>query len=375
MDPSAATMLFPTTTATTTLLVLLLLCASSCLSVVEAGECGQGGAGHRVVGGSEAMPNNWPWQVSLSRNGWHTCGGTIIAPSWILSAAHCFQGKFAEKEPWLVSAGEHDLNAKSGLEVRRKVARIIVHPGFQGVSKGNDVALVKLDAPLKYGKGVAPACMPKANTDWDRKQRNCMLTGWGLTMGEQNKNKLQQVGGPIVDQRECGRVWLDQLKDSMICFGTGLKGGCRGDSGGPLVCYEEGKWTHVGIVSFGNGKCKVDGFPTIFTRVSSFKTWIDKVIDVYGGPDGSGPEPEPPKGVIGPNCVSSKGCSFFAKNGCKGNGWLLTSCPKDCGICLPCGDKDVDCGERAAKGDCHSTSEKTQAYMYLNCNHSCKLCQ
>ena len=43
--------------------------------------------------------------------------------------------------------------------------------------------------------GVSPACMPKANTDWDRKQRNCMLTGWGLTMGEQNKNKLQQASG------------------------------------------------------------------------------------------------------------------------------------------------------------------------------------
>jgi len=349
--------------------ILFFLSSSSAL------ECGQGGKGHYVVGGKEALPNNWPWQVSLSNRGWHMCGGTIIAPSWILTAAHCFTGRLANKEPWLVSAAEHDLNAKSGIEVHRKVSRIIKHAGFRGVNHGNDVALLKLDSPLKYGKGVAPACLAEANSDWDRKQRNCMLTGWGLTKGEQNKNQLQEVGGPIVDQRTCGNVWTEQLKDSMICFGTGLKGGCQGDSGGPLVCYDDGKWSHVGIVSFGNGKCKADGFPTVFTRVSSFRGWISKVIEVYGGPDGSGPEPEPPKGVIGPKCVSAKGCGFFAKNGCKSNGWLLTTCPKDCKICLPCGDKDINCRDLAAKGDCESTSEKTQAYMYQNCNHSCKLCQ
>lgn len=241
-------------------------------------DCGRSYYGNRVVGGREATPNSWPWQVSLQVRGSHMCGGSIVAPGWILSAGHCFLN-YKYPSQWRVVAGEHDLRRNSGREQVRNVKQIIRHPGYRGGIRPYDMVLMKLDSDLVYNQAVQPVCLPAQGISDDLTSRNCMLTGWGRTVGPQDSTKLQQVGGPIVSHSSCRRVWGRQIVDQQICFGTGLQGGCQGDSGGPLVCRgNTGQWFQVGVVSWGNVKCKVRGSPTVFTRVSSMASWISKYI-------------------------------------------------------------------------------------------------
>jgi len=256
--------------------------------------CGIGG-NHRIIGGITSIPNNWPWQVSLQLLDFtsdlfgfeelyvHTCGGSIVSPKYILTASHCFAHSFTKShvaEKWRVVAGEHDLNRDSGLEQTRKVVRIIKYPGYHGVPGPYDITLLELDAPLKYGRGVSPICLPDQDTDTDLHQRNCMLTGWGLTKDKRrDATRLQQVGGPIVNETTCRKAWKSYLLDSNLCFGNGEKGGCMGDSGGPLVCREGRRWFQLGVVSWGSSQCTKVGYPSVFTRTSKYVDWIKSITE------------------------------------------------------------------------------------------------
>lgn len=86
--------------------------------------------GSRVVGGEDAVAHSWPWQVSLqySRNGdWsHTCGGTLIAPSWVLTAAHCYSSSLTYR----VVLGEYDLTVEDDGAVVAEVEDFIVHENW-----------------------------------------------------------------------------------------------------------------------------------------------------------------------------------------------------------------------------------------------------
>ncbi len=105
--------------------------------------------------------------------------------------------------------------------------------------------------------------------------------GWGLTEGGGNvADILQQAMLPVQNPDTCSNVNspLGPVDEAtMICGGSGQAnqaGGCQGDSGGPYVCEESGKWVLRGAVSWGHGMCITEHF-TVFSRVSSFRNWID----------------------------------------------------------------------------------------------------
>ncbi|XP_030319521.1 chymotrypsin-C isoform X1 [Calypte anna] len=268
---------------------MAIMLGAVCLTVLlgYASGCGQPAVppllDTRVVGGEDARAHSWPWQISLqyNRSGeWrHTCGGTLIASSWVLTAAHCI----SFSQTYRVVLGKQDLSVEDepgSLAVG--VEKLIVHEKWNSFLILNDIALIKLDQEVKETETIQPACLPPAGLTLENNYP-CYVTGWGrLQTNGPLPDILQQALLPVVDHQTCSKRdwWGSTVKTTMVCAGgDGIVSGCNGDSGGPLNCQREGLWEVDGIVSFGSGwSCNLAKKPTVFTRVSAYIDWINQKI-------------------------------------------------------------------------------------------------
>ena len=216
----------------------------------------------RIVGGSEAKPNSWPWQVDLLRvvNGSanHYCGGSLIDRKWVVTSAHCF-GRYNKTSDWEIRLGEHNETKQEGYEQIISAEKILIHPDF--VSPTNmtgdyDIALIKLVRPALFYKRVHGVCLPTNETIFTVGQ-SCYATGWGRTSENSTYSKvLREVQVPLVDHKVCNASYGGIIHSRYFCAGV-PEGGidtCGGDSGGPLVCpNKEGAFVLMGIVTWGHG--------------------------------------------------------------------------------------------------------------------------
>uniref|UniRef100_A0A3Q3W973 Peptidase S1 domain-containing protein n=1 Tax=Mola mola TaxID=94237 RepID=A0A3Q3W973_MOLML len=231
----------------------------------------------RVVGGNNAAPNTWKWQIDSYGDGYyyHICGGSIIDGSHIMTAAHCILSVYR------VVAGEYNLDEYEGSEQLIDVERITVHPDWTGdLGNGNDIAILKL-AQYVYDNGyVAIANLP-APEQMLPDGFSCYITGWGYMDCEKRLMHIQKALIPVVEHSICSQPewWGEIALKSMVCAGgDGVVSGCQGDSGGPLNCFTDGDWRVHGVVSYGpSGFCNQWRKPTVFTRVSYFLDWIYSV--------------------------------------------------------------------------------------------------
>ncbi|XP_036901066.1 chymotrypsin-C isoform X2 [Sturnira hondurensis] len=264
-----------------TVLAVLLACASSCgvptfLPNLAA----------RVVGGDNARPHSWPWQISLQylRNDtWrHTCGGTLIASNYVLTAAHCISNAWTYR----VGLGKNNLtldDEEGSLYVG--VDTIFVHEKWNSFLVRNDIALIKLAEPVELSDTIQVACLPKEGSVMSQNYP-CYVTGWGrLSTNGPIAEELQQGLQPVVDHATCTQKdwWSVLVKDTMVCAGgDGITSACKGDSGGPLNCQAENdSWEVRGIVSFGSGLgCNTLKKPTVYTRVSAYIQWIKEKMQL-----------------------------------------------------------------------------------------------
>ncbi|XP_042347963.1 chymotrypsin-C-like [Plectropomus leopardus] len=240
----------------------------------------------RVVGGVDAKPHSWPWQISLQYNRqgeWrHTCGGTLISNQWVLTAAHCI----SKGKEYRVAMGKQNLIETEEGAVFMTPATIVVHEKWNPLFIRNDIALIKLESPVTLSDSIMPACVPAAGLILPNNYP-CYVTGWGrISTGGPIADILQQALLPVVDHATCSQSdwWGPQVKETMVCAGgDGVVSGCNGDSGGPLNCQNtDGAWEVHGIVSFGSGlSCNFPKKPTVFTRVSAYIDWINSKMVAY----------------------------------------------------------------------------------------------
>uniref|UniRef100_A0A667X0V0 pancreatic elastase II n=1 Tax=Myripristis murdjan TaxID=586833 RepID=A0A667X0V0_9TELE len=240
----------------------------------------------RVVGGKDARPHSWPWQISLQYN-WggewrHTCGGTLISEKWALTAAHCI----SSGTKYRVAMGKHNLKLKEKGAVFMGTANITVHEKWNPSLIHNDIALIKLESAVTFSDTIMAACLPKAGFILPHDEP-CYITGWGrISTGGPTADILQQALLPVVDHATCTKPdwWGSLVKDTMVCAGgDGVVSGCHGDSGGPLNWRNADRaWEVHGIVSFGSGRsCNFPKKPTVFTQVSSYIDWINSKMMTY----------------------------------------------------------------------------------------------
>ncbi|XP_034557548.1 proproteinase E-like [Notolabrus celidotus] len=240
----------------------------------------------RVVNGEDVQPYSWPWQISLQYLSGstyrHTCGGTLLAPNWVMTAGHCIGSR-----TYRVVMGEFDLTKEEGYEQIRSVEKIIVHPRWDDncLSCGNDIAMIKLASPAVVNDKVQLPCLPESG-EIAPDNMPCMITGWGrLYSGGPIASKLQQALLPVIGHSVCSGSdwWGSYVKPTMICAGGYIYSGCHGDSGGPLNCKRgDGKWYVEGVTSFVSSQgCNTILKPTVFTRTSSFTQWISDTMLQY----------------------------------------------------------------------------------------------
>lgn len=223
-----------------------------------------------IIGGTSASINAWPGVGQIETDDGPQCGASLVAPEWVITAAHCFDAKLNNGGFRRVVFGRQVSTTSAGESIT--VAKAIRHPSY--VDSDNDIALIRLSRPVTR----APARLVTAN-EWATLGRDGAMTtvvGWGATFeGGEMSTSLNQVSVPIVSTSSCNSAYEGTITNNMICAGVsqGGKDSCQGDSGGPLYLDINGAPVQVGVVSFGEG-CARAGFPGVYTKVASYLDWL-----------------------------------------------------------------------------------------------------
>ncbi|XP_047570545.1 serine protease 27 [Lutra lutra] len=257
--------------------------------VAASSVCGRPKMLNRMVGGQDALEGEWPWQVSIQRNGSHFCGGSLITERWVLTAAHCFSNT-SQTSLYRVLLGARQLVRPGPRAMYARVKRVESNPLYQGMASSADVALVELDAPVTFTNYILPVCVPDPSVVFET-GLNCWVTGWGSPSEEDrlpDPRVLQKLAVPIIDTPRCNLLYSkdtesglqpEAIKEDMLCagFAEGKKDACKGDSGGPLVCLVGRSWLQAGVISWGEG-CARRNRPGVYIRVTSHHAWIHHII-------------------------------------------------------------------------------------------------
>ncbi|XP_055535038.1 uncharacterized protein LOC129724307 [Wyeomyia smithii] len=238
----------------------------------------------RIIGGKASRRGQWPWQVAiLNRFKEAFCGGTLVAPRWILTAAHCVRKRL------YVRLGEHNLQQSDGTEMEFRVESSIKHPRYDKKTVDNDVALLRLPRDVERSNFVGYACLPERYQSLPI-GHTCTIIGWGKKRhsDDAGTDVLHEAEVPIITNDKCRAVYHDYtITKNMFCAGhkRGRVDTCAGDSGGPLLCRDTTKvnspWTIFGITSFGDGCGKKNKFG-IYTKLPNYVDWVWSVINCDG---------------------------------------------------------------------------------------------
>jgi secreted trypsin-like serine protease len=239
-----------------------------------------------IVGGTTADIKNFSYQVGLRitrGDNEYRCGGSIIDPYWVLTAAHCFyDGNQPKTNPDNVEMLTGDNTFSSDKMVVTKARQVIIHPKYNQTTHSNDIALIQTTAALTG----TPIALHETFVWLPAPTGDATVTGWGNTSygAASPSDVLMQATIPLVPNDTCNAAdsYNGKVEASMLCAGyaEGGKSACHGDSGGPLVQIRDGNRVQIGVVNWSEG-CAAPKKYEVFARVSSHRDWINEKIHPY----------------------------------------------------------------------------------------------
>ncbi|RXN08931.1 exocyst complex component 7 isoform X6 [Labeo rohita] len=262
------------------------------LTVAQSGwQCGQKEErSMKVVGGDFSTVERHPWMAAVfsrsTRAKTFTCGGSLISPCWVLTAAHCFpDGAQTNTNKLSVFLGKNAINET---DVQREqeftVSKLFIHENFDNTDGNfnNDIALLKIHGPdgrcAKESSSVKTICIPEAHQSLSA-GTSCEVTGYGR---EQEgswyySQYLKEAKVNLLSHDACSskEYYGNMITNNMLCAGTPdwSADSCKGDSGGPLVCRVRDRMFLFGVVSWGEG-CARSFRPGVYAKVSNYHHWI-----------------------------------------------------------------------------------------------------
>jgi trypsin len=221
----------------------------------------------RIINGEQVLADDDTWRfiVSIQQYKHHFCGGSLIHPQWVLTAAHCISRESVQPS---ILAGTYSLVVE-GVDVISDA--LYPHPDYNSDTVDNDIGLIHLKDPINSVKPIElDHSIPADNT-------MISVAGWGNMSidSEIYPDDLMQVDMPVINFDTCNNSY-GYLTNSMFCAGymDGSKDSCQGDSGGPLI--QDNRLS--GIVSFGGSDtqpCGAPDYPGVYTRVANYIDWIE----------------------------------------------------------------------------------------------------
>ncbi|XP_035783469.1 chymotrypsin-2-like isoform X2 [Anopheles albimanus] len=261
------------------MLLKSLVVITLCLALVSGGparlprNASNDGKGSRIIGGNDATDGQFPYQVSLqTASNYHYCGGSIIAPRWILSAAHCTVGMTTANVNVYVGSV-----ARSSGGVYYSSMRIVNHPTYNPGTVENDISLIETVEPIVFNANTQPIAL---GSSFILSGTGATISGWGQTNKMDNDvtevpDIMQWMTANILTMEACRaeRPESNQIFDSVMCVSSPSgQGACSGDSGGPLVYNGE---VH-GVASFVRFPCGTE-ISDVYERVFAHRSWIASV--------------------------------------------------------------------------------------------------
>lgn len=275
----------------------------------------------RVIGGVDATASSHPfmatiWGVENNGKFGQLCGGVLVAPGWVVTAAHCVfdeaTGDAFKAASFEVYLGQQQLlepcdatldgacSPQQAAKMRR-VDGIYVHPAYQNDASSNahnivgDIALLHLTKESGTPAAVVATLSLATMTQLQRLQRqhqagghdNLRVLGWGKTTNTPG-NLAQDLQVADLDYEPsdiCGAVYGTSIAGSQICAidPKGVRDTCNGDSGGPLMVQQNGQVYLLGLTSFGSETCAQKGVPSVYTSIPYYLDWIEQHINAVPG--------------------------------------------------------------------------------------------
>ncbi|NXU91755.1 PRS57 protease, partial [Xiphorhynchus elegans] len=234
-----------------------------------------GTQGSWIIGGKAAVPHSRPFIASIQKDEQHICGGFLVWPKWVMTAAHCL---IPRRNPSMrVVLGAHRLEEPEASQQVFSVVESIAHPLYSPLAVDNDIRLLRLNRSATLNKYVKRIRLPSPHVDL-RPGTVCSVVGWGdiSNYGDQ-PSELMETNTTIVKRSLCRTLWKGKVSANMLCGASRnatLQGVCAGDSGGPLIFKDK----VYGIVSFSGQRCGDRRFPDIYTKISNYIDWVHHTV-------------------------------------------------------------------------------------------------